>query len=436
MLNVAVLLLGAVGLSYALRRRPAEQLALILFVRVALPSTAAAALISDSSLLRALQPSTYVLLAVVLVNAFASAYEARPTLFKRGQMRTPLVLLAAAALVGLAETFLSAGPGTSLRMVDAVVVPVILISQVLRLARSDADRLARYFVLLASFAAAIALVQYATKSYGIYEASLRRQSFFSLQREFRPQGSLDSPLDLAFLCCLALPLVVTVGGQVLRYAAAVLLLGGILVSGSRLFALLGLIALLFIVLRSGRGAGQRLMAAVSVGSAALVMARSAVADLLVGRLSDDGGSFLARSDSYTYIRENLSSHLLGGQGFGFSLALKGRSTVASLENGYAMMAFDFGLSVAVVILGAQIALVLSGTKGVPGGAKLSATFALFGAAFFSGVMTASATSLVFAAVIGLAAARYPSSKLHPEEVSPSTRSGRARPLTPASGSLE
>src|SRR5690606_1219362 len=74
---------------------------------------------------------------------------------------------------------------------------------------------------------------------------------------------------------------------------------------------------------------------------------------------DDGNSTVARELATNYIVENLHTVLIIGNGWGDSYRLKGTVLATSLENGYAILAFDIGGLMVAVLIAVQLRIILS-----------------------------------------------------------------------------
>jgi hypothetical protein len=81
-----------------------------------------------------------------------------------------------------------------------------------------------------------------------------------------------------------------------------------------------------------------------------------------------------------------------GNGWGSSYELKGTILETSLENGYAILAFDLGGVAVICLLLGQMSVLVS-RRGIPG-AWLAAAFAIVGGFSYSGITTMSAISIV------------------------------------------
>jgi hypothetical protein len=110
----------------------------------------------------------------------------------------------------------------------------------------------------------------------------------------------------------------------------------------------------------------------------------------------------ARSQAYDYQREHIADTAFIGNGFGASFGLADEDGLSSsLENGYAMFVYDFGLLGTAALVGIQVAAVLRRRSSRLPGVRFAGVLACAFCAGFSSFATNSAAGVLLWSVIAL-----------------------------------
>ncbi|WP_147332021.1 O-antigen ligase family protein [Geodermatophilus marinus] len=221
----------------------------------------------------------------------------------------------------------------------------------------------------------------------------------------RTSGTLDHPLVLSLLMVAALPLAMVLRGHWVRLGAITVLLIGLLQSGSRAGALLGLIGLLGGAMVSRQSLNRKLAQVIGIVGTASALLLAGAGEVVISRFVDDDGSTSLRQEAYAYFWENLSDILFVGGGYASSFDLKDRGLIpSSFENGYVMLATDMGLMAAASFLGVQVGLlVVAWRRAVPRAVLVGAAATMACAATFSSFQVLSAAMIIVWAPIAVAA---------------------------------
>ncbi|CAH0130093.1 hypothetical protein [Microbacterium sp. Bi128] len=387
MAQLAVWMVVCVAIALTLQRRPILVLGVILALRILIPSTGGWVLIGNWQGSAAIHPATLLLLTwapfFFLSNVPSVAEELRRHRIIHGLLSLAVVLFAVVAIV-------QSGPTSLIGLTNSVLAGVLFffslrVSEILR--PGTITKIARILISLMIFESLLVVFQWITGTLLPWSALLQ----FALA--VRPLGTFDSPLDLGLAAALVIPLLVGVRRAVLRYVFALILAVAVVLSESRtptIFAAIGLLFLVFAAMRTVRSF-VTMIVVVGLGSA-LVFNLQIFSGLAERFTGDDGNSAAARSVATDYIMQNIGSVLILGNGWGSSYQLKGTLLETSLENGYAILAFDLGGVGVLCLLLAQVLIVLR-RKGYPG-SWLAAVFAIAGGFAYSGITTMSAISIV------------------------------------------
>lgn len=246
------------------------------------------------------------------------------------------------------------GTGSTGQLVNSLLGPIFLLVIALVAIREEGRAagllMLKSLVLIAVAEACLGLIQVSVGRPLIYESQYARFYWFNPERFHRALGTLDSALDLAMLLVITVPLTKLVQHRLLRTAIVIILLGGVLATQSRLGTLLATVGAVYVALSDGSAKVRLAMVMGLLGSSVALLA-SPFGQGFITRVQNAQGSTARRSEALAYITENIFDRTLIGEGFNSSYALRSGSTLgSSLENGFAMYAFDFGWLPAAALL--------------------------------------------------------------------------------------
>jgi hypothetical protein len=385
------------------RRRTDRALIFVVALAVLIPSVARPPLMGPLSLFA---PQTLFLVIYMAVRALMAKRGPRQPASRMGALiagMTTLLLLAA-----VASTLLGPGPRYLPGIVDSLLVPLVMFVIVLR----DRDRTpawldtARNALLgLAVFESVLALVQFATGRVLFYETARQEFWWYTSNQFNRATGTLDSPLDLAMLLCVALPLAVMARQSIIRIGSMFLLTAGIALTASRLAIGLAAVAWLFALLGTKLSLGKKASIAVAAVASLFVLLQTDLAQTALDRLNGSVSSSAARETAVSYVLQNVSDFLFLGYGYSRGGSLRDIGVLASsIENALLSFAYDFGavptvLWFAVMVLLALVAWRVAERRGL----ALALAFGLVMAVGYSSLSTRSAATPIFWALVTLAA---------------------------------
>jgi hypothetical protein len=254
------------------------------------------------------------------------------------------------------------------------------------------------------------------------------------QGAVRTSGTTDHPLVLSLLLATSLPLVVAVRRVLLTYLLAVLIVVGLLQSGSRAGLVLAVLGFSAAVLMSGKPQPRLLALYVATAASGAALFLGSLGRNVAERFVYDSGSTSDRADAYEYLVAHLGEYLFFGGGYGSSFALKNTRVIpSSFENAYVMLAVDVGLIAALTFLVVQLSVLRRGWRlGVPRYVLWSAVTAMVTSATFSSFAVTSASMVLVWAPLAIVLAsgatrikREPGSGLTPRGETVPERSGTA-----------
>lgn len=370
--------------------RPGLVLSIFVILRLTVPSQAGGLIIGDWEGNEALHPATILLLVYAGVGVIAR----RDSLAK--ELSEHLGIYSCLLFVATAFVFVStleSGPTSLVGLTNVVLSPLILVL----MARVEEQscpgsirRLALAYLVTLACIAGLVLIQAALQS-NLPWAFRIQNSYTSPGQGFRPLGTFDSPLDLAFACTIGIPIAALIARPLIRFAAALAFLLAVVLSESRAptaAAILGCLWLIFATVRSAKA----ILPVIGVLTIAGVIASTTTAlDGLLARLNgQDGNSSSQRSIAFDYVRDNIAGSLIAGGGWGSAYELRGTVLRTSLENSYAILAFDLGAIFVLGLLLTQLRIVMF-RGGLPG-AQVSAILGILLAFLYSGLVIMSAAS--------------------------------------------
>lgn len=375
-----------------LRDRPTTVLSAVVVLRILVPSGAGGLLLGDWPGNQALHPAT-VLLLVHLGTALPARGAAVADEFRaRSWWYLGAVLVSFMLSV---QATAGSGPTSMLGLTNAVLSPVVFFV-LLRIHERETPGTVRSVVLvfLATMVIVALLVVVQTAAQTGAPWSLRDPSFVSSGRDrFRPRGTLDSPLDLGFAAAVAIPLTSFLQRGHVRIVVAGLLLAAIVMSASRIPTVLALLGVAWIVSRSLRDVVAVITALSSTAIGTALALGTGLLDGILQRFNgSDGSSAAARDRAVRYALEHVWDHVFAGGGWGAAWGLKGTVLRTSLENSYAILAYDLGLVTVLFLLLLQLAPVCS--RFATPEARLAATTGVVLGFCYSGLVTMGAASTV------------------------------------------
>lgn len=393
-------LLGAVAVWT--RRRTDRALVFVVALAVLIPSVARPPLMGPLALFA---PQTLFLVIYVGIRAFVAKRGPRQRTSRMATLVAGVTsLLLTAAVI---STLLGPGPRYLPGIVDSLLAPLILFFLVIR----DRDRAARWsetvrnsLLGIAVFESALALVQFATGRVLFYETARKEFWWYTSDQFNRATSTLDSPLDLAMLLCVALPLAVMARGSVIRIGSMFLLTAGIALTASRLALGLVAVAWLFALLGTKLSLGKKASIAVAAVVSLFVLLQTDLARTALDRLGGSTSSSAARESAVSYVLQNANDFLFLGYGYSRGGSLRDIGVLASsIENALLSFAYDYGavptvLWFAVMLLLALVAWQVAERRGL----ALALTLGLIMTAGYSSLSTRSAATSIFWALVILA----------------------------------
>ena len=398
--GLVCLLLVAVALWT--RRRTDRALVVIVALAVLIPSVARPPLMGPLALFA---PQTLFLVIYVVIRAFVAGKGRRQPVSHMATLVAGVTsLLLAAAVV---STLLGPGPRYLPGIVDSLLAPLILFVMVVR----DRDRTAKWsetvrnsLLGLAVLESVLALVQFTTGRVLFYETARKDFWWYTSDQFNRATSTLDSPLDLAMLLCVALPLAVMARGSVMRIGSMFLLTAGIALTASRLALGLVAVAWLFALVGTRLSLGKKASIAVAAVASLFVLLQTDLARTALDRLNGSVASSAARESAVSYVLQNVTDFLFLGYGYSRGGSLRDIGVLtSSIENALLSFAYDFGavptvLWFAVMLLLALVAWQVAERRGL----ALALMLGLVMTVGYSSLSTRSAATPVFWALVALA----------------------------------
>lgn len=371
--------------------RPVVVLSAVVALRLLVPSTAGGLLLGNWEGNAALHPATVLLVVYCVFGLRGQWSSVVAEVAPRRGWYTGLVVVAFLLVV---QAVVGSGPASLLGLTNAVLAPMLLCF----VARTSEQavpgtlrRLAVAFLGVMLVVAAVVIVQVVLRSdlpWGLVSG----QGTSGIA-QFRPRGTLDSPLDLAFAAAVAIPLTSFIHRAPLRLVVALMLLSTVVLTASRAPTAVAVVGTVWVIARSTRSFAAVLTIVISGGAAVFMVLRTSLLSGLVERVTgDDGSSSSARGAAAQYIVEHIWDHTLIGGGWGAAWQLKGEVLRTSLENSFAILAFDLGLVPVVVFVLVLLRPALDGSA--PVGARLAVAAGLALGFCYSGFATMSAASTV------------------------------------------
>lgn len=400
-------LLACLTFAWLARRRPLDATLVALAVWVLVPAAAGGLLTGHTTGLMGIHPASWLVLAVAGLQVLQAPAALVRVVAQRVHLVVALVLVVAVS----ALTTQQLGTGGLALLVDVVVVPALMFLLVLANVDHDprAARRARTTVLaLAAVTAAFALVQWMSGRALLYEDQFATRYWFREGFD-RYMATLDSPLTLSMLLCVAVPLLVGLRRAGVQFALVALYLGGTIVTQSRTGVVIVGVLAVWVVIRSQAPAHVRLLSLCALGGGAAALLGSGIAAGVAARFVDDQGSAGARTDAFRFFAETWQDYPVLGHGLTASYRYASQGGLqTSLENSFFMYAVDIGVLFALVYFGAQLLLVIEAwTRSTPlPGARVAATVAFLLPLTYNALAARSASGAVLWVALALGVARY------------------------------
>lgn len=310
-----------------------------------------------------------------------------------------LLLATHAAIVTIA------GTGVVGLLINIIVAPICLLILVQvafqEEGRAAGSRIGRALLLMAVCQAVLAAVQVTLKRTVFYEDDFARFHWFSAERFSRGLGTLDSALDLSFLLVISIPLCLLLRNASLRLIAASVLTVGVFTTQSRMGVALSILALAFVIVK-GQSVKARIVAGTGMTVALGFILSSSFGQNFLSRAQNASGSTSRRMEAFEFIVENVSNNALLGKGLNSSYGIRQSSILgSSLENGWAMYAYDFGWVAAGLYFVLLVSVVITGLCNRVWTMSLIAVLALIMVSGYSSIMTQGASSVLTFLIAGL-----------------------------------
>ncbi|MER2133592.1 MAG: O-antigen ligase family protein [Arthrobacter sp.] len=396
MQTVVWLLVSALVIVWT-QRRPSLLVTFVLITYLSVPSVARGIFVGAGV---PLHPGTILAL---LALFFVSITRTRSLVKSVSPVGAKVFFLS--LLVSHAAIVTLAGTGVVGLLMNVLVGPISLLILVLvafhEEGRIAGDRIGKGMLFMAALQAILAIIQVTQKRTIFYEDQYPRFYWFSAERFSRGLGTLDSALDLSFLLVVAIPLCLLLRRISVRLALATLLTIGVFTTQSRMGVLLALLGLAFVVVRGGNFK-VRFFAAVGMVVALGFILNSSFGKDFISRAENASGSTSRRMEALEFIVGNVFENAVIGGGLNSSYGLKQSSILgSSLENGWAMYAYDFGWVAALLYLLILVSVLVSGLLSHEWMSSTMLALAIIMVSGYSSIMTQGSSSVLTFLIAGL-----------------------------------
>jgi hypothetical protein len=387
--------------AFLLRARSRVLLALVPALWLLVPAIGSSTITGVSSGPLSVHPASWLVLAVFVVRLFHDPASVRAVLGRRFLLFLVLSVVVAAAF--LASSTSAAGGGMVL-LVDQILAPVLFFLLLLAEAVRGGGLVAMLRTVLLGFVAlacAVAVAQWLTASVLFYESGFKTQYWYA--RNFgRWMGTLDQPLALSLVICVAAPLVAGLKRQWLQALLLALMAVAMVISQSRVGLAALAVAIAVVVLTGRRPVWVKTaMLVVMTGAGAAIMGSPLIAGI-AARMADDTGSSEARAKALEYFLSRWSDFAVAGQGIGASYRVAVQAGLqSSFENPTLMYGVDFGILFAVLYFGSMAVLVVRGFRTGNPGLALAGIMALVIPQTYSSLATRSAGGIIVWTVLAM-----------------------------------
>lgn len=388
-------------------RRPVTAMLVALTIWVAVPVAGTSLVTGHTNGLMGIHPASWLVLAVTAVQVLRAPRDLARVVGRRIHLVLALGLVVAVA--GL--TTQQHGTGGLALLVDVVVVPGLMF--LLLLVGIDGDpaaarRVRTTVLVLAALSSAFAIAQWIVGGTILYQDQFAGRYWFREDWD-RWMGTLDHPLTLSMLLCVAMPLLVGLRRAGVQFALLALFCCGVLVTQSRTGTVVVAVLAVWVIIRSQAPAHVRMLSLCALGAGAAALLGSGIVAGVAARFVDDEGSAGARTDAYRFFAETWHEYPVVGHGLTASYryaSLGGLQT--SLENSFLMYAVDIGIVFALVWFGAQAVLVAEAwlRRAPLPGARVAALVAFLLPMTYNALATRTASGALLWTVLALGVARY------------------------------
>lgn len=281
----------------------------------------------------------------------------------------------------------------------------------------------------------IALVQVALSAMAIINGGplFYAEQFSAAYQWFSPSltralGTTDHPLVLSLFLASTIPLLAVIRSALLQLGLLVVLTSGLLLTESRTGLLAGLFGVVFLTLRRGRSIGYRVVIIAGAGAAAAVLLSGTIAQDVLGKFSEDGGSSFVRGVALEAFVSRWGDFVSSGWGNdGATLFRAQMGLPSSLESAFLIFSVNYGIVFTVLYFGLALILIFAKGKSLSG-ARVSAVIALVLVQSFSSLGTNSASAVILWAFVALSTLRDSDHLSRKVDTDPADiRAGRADP---------
>lgn len=353
----AILCLVFAAVSF---RRPMVSLLAAMTLWLLVPGTASQLLTGVASGALAMHPAAVLVLTSALVQLLAAPRRVVAALEHRPEWTVLLVTVAAISSVigiysGLSYDSVAAA-------VDQVLAPSLLfflLGGCLLERPKRLEVLRTWFVVTASAEALLGFAQLALHSSIFYTSQFADQRFFR-QNFDRWMGTLDHPLVLSFFLAVSIFLLASYRRWWVILPLMVTMLGGILVTQSRVGVIAGVVGVLYVVCRAALGGvWQRVMLLLPLMVGAAIAVANGVTDAIQARVIDDTGSTSARADALAYFLDHIRQYFWMGQGLNGSFIVSDNAGLgSSFESAILMYSIDIGILATLLYFGVMLMAVI------------------------------------------------------------------------------
>ena len=365
-MHLVVWALLCVATAVLLRRRPVVAAGLVITLWAAVPGIASGAVTGVATGGLASHPATFLILACFMVRLVVAGRALADAIGQRIYVYTLLlaVVVAAGLTTRLAKT------GGLVLVVDQLIAPVLLFAIVhsaLMAAPSERSALRNWFLTIAALESGLAITQRLTGHVLFYGSYYQQQRWFDPVGWTRWMGTIDHPLGLSFLICLAVPFIADLRRAGVQVALIVLMVAAVIITQSRTGLFVVGFEIVYVVLAARVSEMTKVVlgALTAVGLAAV--ASTGLLSDVENRLVNDSGSAAARSDAFEFFVRHLGDFLVvgGGSGSSYDVA-RAAGLITSLESAIYIYAVDFGLFFALIYFATQLGLVIRAIGGTGG----------------------------------------------------------------------
>lgn len=380
--------------AVALRRRPRLLLAAPLCLWLLVPAVGSPMLTGVSSGPLSVHAATWLVLALFVVTILQEPGIIKAVLARHFLLFLVLMLVILAAFLASATS----GRGGMVLLIDEIVVPVLyfllLLSEGAR-GEGLVRMLRALFLSLVALVCVVAAAQWITGKVIFYQSGFSTQYWFA--RDYgRWMGTLDQPLALSLVICVAAPLLVGLRQTWLQAGLLGLMAVGVLVSQSRVGLAAFAVGVLAVLLFTRRPVWVKsTMLLMITGGVAVLLASPLVAGI-AARLANDTGSTEARGLALEYYLNHWADYAVAGEGIGASYRVAVQAGLdTSFENPILMYGIDIGLVFSVLYFGSMaVLLVRYGRRTGYPGLMLACAMAVAVPQTYSSLATRSAAGIV------------------------------------------